>query len=699
MMRNATMYSEHFRLKEPPFSIAPDPRYLYMSDQHREALAHLMYGVGHGGVALLTGEIGTGKTTLCRCLRTQLPETCDLVFVFNPKVTEAELLATICDELGIAYPPGTVSTKALMDLIGAHLLRTRAAGRTSVLLIDEAQNLDATLLETMRVLTNLETDDQKLLQIILVGQPELRTVLERPEFQPLAQRITARFHLRPLAREEIGTYVTHRIKVAGKVGSPFAPDAVREVFRRSGGVPRIINILCDRAMLAAFVEDVHTVTRPLVVRAAREAFGLPSRKRKDRPVALIAAGVAGLAVLIGGIGLALLSGPDHGATSSQGSGMGEAGKPEATAAPVAPAAAPASTQAPAPASTAAASTAAASTPAASTAAAAPASTPAPAPASGSPTQTRPPEGLAPPLDPADLVAEPTRRDAAPELPVSLPLEAPFAERAEAPGQPSTAGQPPAGATTVPTPADAGASPAAAARAAPGPASAAEVSANAVSEPLPAEPPPVRPMPGDVSRAEVASWIDAYRALFARWDLTYRPGRVNPCQQAEQHGLGCLHHAGDVQTLRQLNRPAVLTLADGPGSRTYVALMDLYEDRARFAEAGTLRTMALPELAARWTGEFTMLWRKPPGYARPLYLGDEGEAVAWVDAHLANARGEEAAAGGASTFDEDLLREVKQFQAEHGMQPDGIIGPLLLIRLNAGGARETPSLQTTVAAGK
>src|SRR5580658_3406295 len=195
------MYENYFGLNEAPFSIAPDPRYLFMSRRHQEALAHLLYGVnGDGGFVLLTGEVGAGKTTVCRCLLEQVPESCDVAYIFNPKLTVEELLSTICAEFGVACPAGTTSVKVFVDCINAYLLDAHARGRHTVLIIDEAQNLSADVLEQMRLLTNLETNQRKLLQIILLGQPELTDMLERPELKQLAQRIVARYHLGPLSK-------------------------------------------------------------------------------------------------------------------------------------------------------------------------------------------------------------------------------------------------------------------------------------------------------------------------------------------------------------------------------------------------------------------------------------------------------------------------------------------------------------------
>jgi general secretion pathway protein A len=294
------MYTSFFGLQEKPFAITPDPRYLYLSERHAEALAHLLYGINEaGGFIQLTGEVGTGKTTVIRSLLEQLPGHADVALILNPRVTPAEFLLTICEELHVAVPePGRGSTKVLMDLLGRHLLDTHARGRRVVLIVDEAQNLSTQTLEQVRLLTNLETATTKLLQIILIGQPELRELLDKPELRQLAQRITGRYHLNPLSAEESAAYVKHRMRVAGATAEVFTPAALREIHRLSGGVPRIINVVCDRALLGAFTQEDHRVGGALVRQAASEVYGrpVPAPWLKWGTAAAVAAAVALVAV-------------------------------------------------------------------------------------------------------------------------------------------------------------------------------------------------------------------------------------------------------------------------------------------------------------------------------------------------------------------------------------------------------------------
>lgn len=259
------MYNQYFGFEESPFSIAPDPRYLFMTKRHREAWAHLQYGLKEGGgFVQLTGEVGTGKTTLVRALLENLPPNVDIALVLNPKLTALEFVETICDELKIDYPKDNTSLKVLTDGLNAWLLQAHGAGRRVVLLVDEAQNFNTDVLEQIRLLTNLETTKDKLLQIILVGQPELRTLLARRDQRQLAQRITARYHLIPLSLAETHAYIEHRLKVAGVTRRIFNPGAIRQIHRYSAGIPRLVNVVCDRALLAAYSQDVLNVTASMV---------------------------------------------------------------------------------------------------------------------------------------------------------------------------------------------------------------------------------------------------------------------------------------------------------------------------------------------------------------------------------------------------------------------------------------------------
>ena len=278
------MYLEHYGLAEPPFSITPDPRFVFLGERHRDALAHLLFGItqgGGGGFVQLTGEVGTGKTTLSRLLLGQLPDNVRVALVLNPRQDPVQLLETVCEELRIGLDGRRGNAKALVDALNAHLLEAYAQGLRVVLLIDEAQALPVETLEQVRLLTNLETDTQKLLQIILVGQPELRDMLAEPGLRQLAQRITARFHLTPLDAAGTAAYLRHRFRVAGGQHFPFDAGAVQRIHLRSGGIPRLVNVIAERALLAGYARDRSGIDAALVEEAAREA--LPPARGADGP--------------------------------------------------------------------------------------------------------------------------------------------------------------------------------------------------------------------------------------------------------------------------------------------------------------------------------------------------------------------------------------------------------------------------------
>ncbi len=297
------MYLEHYGLREAPFSITPDPRYVFLSERHRDALAHLLYGIGKGGsggFVQLTGEVGTGKTTLSRLLLEQLPENTRVALVLNPMLSPVELVETVCEELKLDVEGKRGSLKALTDTLNAFLLDAYAEGLRVVLIVDEAQDLSPESLEQVRLLTNLETPTQKLLQIILLGQPELRELLSRPELRQLGQRVTARYHLMPLDAAETDAYVRHRMAVAGSTRLPFTRLGLRALYQRSGGVPRLINIIADRALMAGFAREESSIGERLVNRAADETLPGHVRYRLRRYGPWVLGALAAIAIALGG---------------------------------------------------------------------------------------------------------------------------------------------------------------------------------------------------------------------------------------------------------------------------------------------------------------------------------------------------------------------------------------------------------------
>ncbi|MEW6418115.1 MAG: AAA family ATPase [Nitrospirota bacterium] len=531
------MYREYFGLKELPFSIAPDPRYLYMSNQHREALAHLIYGINsEGGFVLLTGEVGTGKTTVCRCLLDQIPEDTNIAFILNPRLTVEELLATICDELGVHYPEGNTSIKVFIDNINVYLLDAHARGRKTVLIIEEAQNLNAALLEQVRLLTNLETNKHKLLQIIMLGQPELKNMLSRDELRQLAQRITARYHLGPLSKEEVAAYVNHRLSVAGARSKLFLDSTFDKLYRLSGGIPRLINLICDRALLGAYVQGKDRVDKSTLVKAASEVFGAPGlqRHRKIFKWVLASLMTIGCMVALAAIYYNYQTQPFAVVTSS----------------PVRQASA-----------------------------------------------TRP-------------IAEVQ------------------------------------GLSQLDWPAD---------------------------EPI------------------YRSKELAYQSLLKQWGVIYKSDGGSACQQAKTQGLSCLGARGSLHSLLNLNRPAVLKLFNDQGKVFYATLTAIQGQTATFIIGTKLRIVDVKDIAPRWLGDYTLLWRIPPRYQGPFKRGDRGPVVQWLDRQLTLIQGRKAQPGENSVYDDVLVRQVKKFQLSEGLTPDGIVGPQTLICLNSAAGTGDPVL--------
>ncbi len=293
------MYKDYFQFNKDPFSIAPDPRFLFMSDKHKEALAHLLYGIqSSGAFVVLTGEVGSGKTTVCRCFLEQIPENVDIAFILNPKLEVIELLASICDELGINYAE-QATVKTLVDALNTFLLENHAKGRSTLVIIEEAQNLSEEVLEQLRLLTNLETNEKKLLQIILLAQPEFLDILNQDSMRQLSQRVTARFHLKTLSAKETEQYILHRLSIAGSKFDPFPQNIKKDIYRISGGVPRVINLIADRALLGAYASNLHSVNSRVLKKAAEELQGEGAVNSKMPMTIMLMIGVLFLMLIIG----------------------------------------------------------------------------------------------------------------------------------------------------------------------------------------------------------------------------------------------------------------------------------------------------------------------------------------------------------------------------------------------------------------
>ena len=538
------MYEEYFGLKENPFSIAPDTHYFYMSDGHREALAHLVYGIERdGGFVLLTGEVGTGKTTVCRCLLERMPETTEVAFILNPKLTVEELLATICDEFGIGYPAGTTSIKVFVALINDYLLDLHARGRRAVLIIEEAQNFTVELLEQIRLLTNLETNERKLLQIIMLGQPEIREMLSQPQLRQLSQRITARYHLGPLSRKEIPAYVHFRLSTAGSERSThlFPAGLFRKLYRLTGGVPRLINVICDRALLGAYVQGKDRVDVRTLRTAAREVVGNGHRPW-PRWKLYQAIGACLLLVLCAVFAAAYF-----------------------------------------------------------------------AQRTGSLTRFT------------------------------------FTEAA---GKRDAASRTAAEVTSVPQ--------------------------------------------NFLAGIPTGTKEKAYEELFRLWQVEYRPEDSRTvCEQARAQGLRCLEgKGGSISALRQTNKPAALRLLDAQRGEFFATLTSLEGERATCVINSETRTLDVEEISGHWSGEYLLLWRVPSDYIGKLKEGRRGPHVAWLDRQLAVVQGRAVVPGREPLYDEELVKQVKEFQRAAGLTPDGITGRETLTLLTAAAGDGGPALVRT-----
>lgn len=530
------MYTSFFGLHEKPFSITPDPRYLFMSERHGEALAHLVYGVTEsGGFVQLTGEVGTGKTTLVRTLLlNRMPDNADVAVVLNPQISAHEFLLTICEELHIEVPAQKESIKSLTDALNRHLLKAHADGRRTILVVDEAQNLAPAVLEQVRLLTNLETAKQKLLQIILIGQPELRELLARNDLRQLAQRITGRYHLEPLTREETAQYIEHRLRVAGALGEVFDSGAKKEVFRLSEGVPRLINVICDRALLGAYSQERRVVNRRLIKRAAAEVSG-----GLETNPSLRYAGIAA-AIVVAAVAIAIIA-------------RIPGGPPEAIA-----------------------------------------------------HNPAPPEKIES-TSPEPRVGKPTALAA-------KSLEPTLIEQIQLAG-------------------------------------------------------------------ELTGRDFALSTLFGLWNIEYTSGGRNGCEQALDAGLACLSRRGTWNNVKQLDRPAILTVFDDAGEQHELVLTAIRGESADLSIGGVTVTHPVSAIMDIWYGEYLLLWRPPGGTPVALMPGLRSPEVNWLRSSLTNID-ERYATNNSDEYDRELADIVRQFQRDYRLDVDGLAGQQTQILINS-----------------
>ena len=550
-----------------------------MSDRHREALAHLMYGIqGDGAFILLSGEVGTGKTTICRCLLEQIPNQVDTAFILNPKLTAAELLAAACDDLKIDYPENA-SIKVLTDQINAYLLESHARDRRTVLIIDEAQNLSIEVLEQLRLLTNLETNQRKLLQIILLGQPELLGLLSRPELRQLSQRITARFYLDALNRDEISAYIKHRLVVAGAKGTFFPKPAIDRIYKISQGIPRIINLICDRSLLGTYSEGELQVSPKIVTKAAKEILGTEPSPVIDWRSLAIAAMVVLVVVTVG---FTFFISTEE--------------------------------------------------------------TPA--------EKARPAVETSPPAQTSNL--QPKTEIVVQPAPVISP----------------------------------------------------RVQATQVQQEIRIDPPRSIPQPEELLITPPASLsqtaFDDYTALalirghdragaalndlLQLWGVDFADPDSATCDLAETIGLFCFSSIVGLNEMNDFDRPVVINLAN-----QWFALEQLNRTHAELKVGNTVYRVRITELLDAWSGNFTLLWRAPPGYKAPLSKGDRGPAVDWLVNRLAIINDRTSPTSPGYIFDGELEAQVRQFQLTTGLTPDGIAGVKTWIKINDADDISTPRL--------
>ena len=632
------MFGKYFNIDESAFSIAPDPKYLYLSKQHEEALAHLIYGVTRkGGFVCLTGDIGTGKTTICRCMFEQLPENTDIAFVINPKFSPKELLASICDELHIEYSSFQPGIKEYVKRLNQYLIESHGKGRSTVLVIDEAQNLSVEALEHVRALTNLETNNQKLLQIILIGQPELKCLLAKPELEQVNQRITARFHIGPLNLNETNHYINHRLAVAGATKKIFSIANIKQIFRLSKGVPRKINILCDRVLLGAYTIRKSKISSEIISQSAQEVFGEAPVYKSMFPKAL-AASVAVL--LMSGLMLFAYQNYSFDKPIVQSSLNILAEKNIQIA-------------------------------------------------------SRDKEVRLSELDTKNPISEsnlePNIEDTVKDIETSsMVFDEESPQSINTKNDLSTHIKPQKGNVTSNV-----------LNIEINEKKASYIEKNAsklkkeVVKVLPSD--ASTTIVDDANdlvtiNAKQKSSIKqnnfnftdygkAYQQLFRLWAIDYSSTDIGPCEHAFKNQLHCYQGKGSIQKVIGLNRPALLKSKVDHYEPGYIVMVSIESDYAVVIEKGDYKLIPISEIVANWSGEFEMLWRPLKAGVTYINPGHESDAIEILDKKLADIQGRNSIAPHPAVYSGDLVDQVRAFQIANNLPSDGVVGPVTQMFFN------------------
>lgn len=747
------MYQKFFDLQQPPFAITPDPHFLFLGRNHQEALAHLLYSIrGSSGFILLTGEVGAGKTMISRCLIQQMPSDVDIALIFNPRLSALELVASICDDLKIPYPE-TAGIKTLFGVLNRHLLNNYANNRITVLILDEAQNLSVDLLEQIRLISNLETDKKKLLQIILIGQPELADTLAKPELRQFSQRITARYHIAPLSTSEARDFVRHRLAVAGCKQPIFGPGVLWLIHYAAKGIPRLINQICDRALLGAYTLEVRRVNFRICRAAIREVMGMPKRRtRRPLLTTLVLLGlIVGIPLFLdiptswNNFTLALPS--SHELLQSfmrfvpkQHVFFENSLREDASMVPprraIEPVVIPEPPQAEHQAS--------------------PPQQPAHTTLKphlkltatkifhadkpvvvGKPLSMEQPDGIHEKLaviakipdgvnkavsvvasTPVVVVNTPAIVDKKPTATIKTPnsvIEKPAAiheKSAVTTETPVAIADTPAivdekRAITIKTPnkivekpVDIHEAPTILPKAptvvntranvdekltvtikTPGGAHAQKPSGVTEKSTSPKKPVVLAKKPDkwletifDTPKEETTNRFGIMTRLFSLWGVSLKELGGNPtCKQALGVGMSCANISGNWNTLRQLDLPAIITLAYLHKGPRYALVVGLGQKQITLQFAHKKKTLLLSEAERYWFGKMTILWRLTPGKQRSLHVGTRGTDVVWLRDKIEQIQKKASKSKVPELFDTGLAQRLRQFQEKLFLDPDGTAG--------------------------